>query len=265
MNKREYGDICPLLDVDDMVKMKKPDWKCVFTYVQSFYRRFRGGRERPQPAPRQAPITTDENVRRTDECDMLRPPQAEVAFKLRPEETLKPYEIFENLTIQPLPKTNFGEAGSSSSLRSPAATRMFAGFTSESKYANDVIFEDENYRVTAIPILVHQTTTKRHVQRLACSPNDRTRDDGHVRVIRQINDPIPFHLTALTRPVVAVDARPPPHPAARRPCGQRPPSMRQRSASPSTKIASRRRSPSPVRIRKAGTPPMPRTAPPPLP
>jgi len=26
--------------VDDMVRMKNPDWKCVFTYVQSFYRRF---------------------------------------------------------------------------------------------------------------------------------------------------------------------------------------------------------------------------------
>jgi len=30
----------PLLEVDDMVRMQVPDWKCVFTYVQSFYRRF---------------------------------------------------------------------------------------------------------------------------------------------------------------------------------------------------------------------------------
>jgi len=37
----ELADICPLLDVEDMVKFDKPDWKCVFTYVQSFYRRFR--------------------------------------------------------------------------------------------------------------------------------------------------------------------------------------------------------------------------------
>lgn len=36
---RKYADIAPLLDVDDMVKMQKPDWKCVFTYVQSFYRK----------------------------------------------------------------------------------------------------------------------------------------------------------------------------------------------------------------------------------
>ncbi|XP_067932720.1 smoothelin-like [Watersipora subatra] len=35
------ADIAPLLDVDDMVRMKKPDWKCVFTYVQSFYRKLR--------------------------------------------------------------------------------------------------------------------------------------------------------------------------------------------------------------------------------
>jgi hypothetical protein len=36
---RELANIYPLLDVEDMVKYKKPDWKCVFTYVQSFYRR----------------------------------------------------------------------------------------------------------------------------------------------------------------------------------------------------------------------------------
>ena len=36
---RELADIYPLLEVEDMVRFKKPDWKCVFTYVQSFYRR----------------------------------------------------------------------------------------------------------------------------------------------------------------------------------------------------------------------------------
>ena len=50
---RELAGIYPLLEVDDMVKFKKPDWKCVFTYVQSFYRRFRDGRS---PPPR--PVTT---------------------------------------------------------------------------------------------------------------------------------------------------------------------------------------------------------------
>uniref|UniRef100_A0A8C4TER0 Smoothelin a n=1 Tax=Erpetoichthys calabaricus TaxID=27687 RepID=A0A8C4TER0_ERPCA len=30
---------CPqLLDVDDMVRMREPDWKCVYTYIQEFYR-----------------------------------------------------------------------------------------------------------------------------------------------------------------------------------------------------------------------------------
>jgi len=39
-NNRKLADISPLLDVEDMVRMKSPDWKCVFTYVQMFYRRF---------------------------------------------------------------------------------------------------------------------------------------------------------------------------------------------------------------------------------
>ncbi|ETN85193.1 hypothetical protein NECAME_16868 [Necator americanus] len=37
----EHG-ICPLLEVDDMILMgDRPDWKCVFTYVQCFYKQFR--------------------------------------------------------------------------------------------------------------------------------------------------------------------------------------------------------------------------------
>uniref|UniRef100_A0A7I4YAK3 Calponin-homology (CH) domain-containing protein n=1 Tax=Haemonchus contortus TaxID=6289 RepID=A0A7I4YAK3_HAECO len=37
----EHG-ICPLLEVDDMIMMgDRPDWKCVFTYVQCFYKQFR--------------------------------------------------------------------------------------------------------------------------------------------------------------------------------------------------------------------------------
>merc|ERR1711899_222492 len=43
----ELAGIYPLLEVDDMVRFQKPDWKCVFTYVQSFYRRFRDGRAQP--------------------------------------------------------------------------------------------------------------------------------------------------------------------------------------------------------------------------
>jgi hypothetical protein len=49
--------IAPLLDVEDMVVMKNPDWKCVFTYLQSFYRRF-AAPPRPRPQPQQQPIGT---------------------------------------------------------------------------------------------------------------------------------------------------------------------------------------------------------------
>jgi len=37
----EKAGIYPLLDVEDMVTMRKPDWKCVFTYVQAIHRRFK--------------------------------------------------------------------------------------------------------------------------------------------------------------------------------------------------------------------------------
>jgi len=37
----EKADIAPLLETEDMLKMgDKPDYKCVFTYVQSIHRRF---------------------------------------------------------------------------------------------------------------------------------------------------------------------------------------------------------------------------------
>lgn len=56
----ELAGIYPLLEVDDMVRFKKPDWKCVFTYVQSYYRRFRDGRSPPKTGPTipsHAPVT----------------------------------------------------------------------------------------------------------------------------------------------------------------------------------------------------------------
>lgn len=52
---RELAGIYPLLEVDDMVRFQKPDWKCVFTYVQSFYRRFRDGRSPPPASGGQSP------------------------------------------------------------------------------------------------------------------------------------------------------------------------------------------------------------------
>lgn len=47
---REKAGIAPLLDVEDMVVMRKPDWKCVFTYVQTFYRRFHNVPEAVKPS-----------------------------------------------------------------------------------------------------------------------------------------------------------------------------------------------------------------------
>lgn len=37
----DRAGVMALLDVDDMVAMKKPDWKSVFTYCQSLYRRLK--------------------------------------------------------------------------------------------------------------------------------------------------------------------------------------------------------------------------------
>jgi len=46
--------------------MIKPDWKCVFTYVQSFYRRFRNGRDPPPPV-RTLTFTRDDDQVRSKE------------------------------------------------------------------------------------------------------------------------------------------------------------------------------------------------------
>ncbi|VDM94169.1 unnamed protein product [Onchocerca ochengi] len=38
----EENGVVPLLEVDDMLLMgDRPDWKCIFTYVQSFYKAFK--------------------------------------------------------------------------------------------------------------------------------------------------------------------------------------------------------------------------------
>lgn len=50
----EKAGIAPLLDVEDMVVMRKPDWKCVFTYVQSIYRRFKNEDWNPGEGKRNA-------------------------------------------------------------------------------------------------------------------------------------------------------------------------------------------------------------------
>ncbi|XP_070206034.1 titin homolog isoform X4 [Littorina saxatilis] len=50
----KLADIAPLLDTDDMVKMKNPDWKCVFTYVQSIYRHLRDHENNKAKVPAEA-------------------------------------------------------------------------------------------------------------------------------------------------------------------------------------------------------------------
>ena len=58
------ANIAPLLDVEDMVRMKNPDWKCVFTTVQSYYRWYRmeenknNGVAPGSPSPVTTPVTT---------------------------------------------------------------------------------------------------------------------------------------------------------------------------------------------------------------
>lgn len=37
---RQLGNVPPLLEVDDLMRVKVPDWRCVFTQVQFYYRRF---------------------------------------------------------------------------------------------------------------------------------------------------------------------------------------------------------------------------------
>lgn len=35
---RRLSGCPPLLDPDDLVRMSEPDWKCIYTYIQEFYR-----------------------------------------------------------------------------------------------------------------------------------------------------------------------------------------------------------------------------------
>lgn len=56
------ADIAPLIDVEDMLLMgNRPDWKCIFTYVQTFYRKMEieKARRAPAPAPSAAPANAE--------------------------------------------------------------------------------------------------------------------------------------------------------------------------------------------------------------
>ena len=46
------ADIAPLIEVEDMLLMgNKTDWKCIFTYVQTFYRKMEIEKARRSAAP----------------------------------------------------------------------------------------------------------------------------------------------------------------------------------------------------------------------
>lgn len=62
----KLGDVAPLLDVDDMVKMKNPDWKCVFTYVQSLYRHYRDFDEKKAEAELAQKKKDDDSTEKTE-------------------------------------------------------------------------------------------------------------------------------------------------------------------------------------------------------
>ena len=71
---RKLADICPLLEVDDMVRFQKPDWKCVFTYVQSFYRRFRNVplQQKPEPKDDDGRMESSSNCRPAENSQLVR-------------------------------------------------------------------------------------------------------------------------------------------------------------------------------------------------
>ncbi len=94
-----------------MVKMKKPDWKCVFTYVQSFYRRFRNGRDPPQPQKTLLLLNDGKQVIFQEDADphssVLRlPPKHEYVLK-KADDLVKPFETYKNFSVPPLPTTSF--------------------------------------------------------------------------------------------------------------------------------------------------------------
>lgn len=90
---RKYAKIAPLLDVEDMVQMPNPDWRCVFTYLQSFYRRFavaqrqQRSQQQQQPTPDEQPSSPSVNAT-SPGTDGVRSPEAGVdkwpRFELRP-------------------------------------------------------------------------------------------------------------------------------------------------------------------------------------
>ena len=92
------------------MKMKKPDWKCVFTYVQSFYRRFRNGREKQSPTKTLVLERPPSPVRiiNKDNSGFVRGPNKK-EYVLKSDPVVKPFESYKNYVIKPLPQTVFNQ------------------------------------------------------------------------------------------------------------------------------------------------------------
>jgi len=73
----QLAGISPLLEVEDMVKYTKPDWKCVFTYVQSFYRRFRNTQP-PGTTPTHNKNDQDDHTKESSPEESSKEPQETV-------------------------------------------------------------------------------------------------------------------------------------------------------------------------------------------
>lgn len=64
-----------------MVAMRKPDWKCVFTYVQSIYRRFKDEWPPPQRPRDSLPPTARPPPERTSTSNSLAESKIAIAFR----------------------------------------------------------------------------------------------------------------------------------------------------------------------------------------
>ena len=68
-----------------MVRFQKPDWKCVFTYVQSFYRRFRDGRSPSPKPPVGAGVKMSEVALAVAECQAAEQRGRQIVQEVKPE------------------------------------------------------------------------------------------------------------------------------------------------------------------------------------
>ena len=64
-----------------MVRMKNPDWKCVFTYVQSFYRRFAMQPKQPPAEQQHEEKTEEKQEEKSEETTAAEPSSSDEVAK----------------------------------------------------------------------------------------------------------------------------------------------------------------------------------------